>query len=157
MTEWARLSPKERGEARLHYQELRQLSPADRQARWEKYQSLSADERRELAARAKPASAPVREPTARAARPAPVQKSNLVSTQPPAAAVRPVAPTVVQARPGATTTLMSNRPAPPVHQQPGMPKVAATPGFVDHNTLLPQKGAQAAGTRPAPSASAPKQ
>jgi hypothetical protein len=68
--------------------------------------------------------------------------------------VKPVAPTVVQAKPGATTTLMSKPANPPAHQQPGLPKVAATPGFVDRTTLLPQKGAQAAGTR-APAASAP--
>lgn len=159
MTEWARLSPKERGEARLHYQELRQMNPAERQARWEQYQALPPDQRRRLAERAGPASAPERStsrPRAAAAASAPVPKSNIVSAMPPpTGAVRPVAPTVVQAKPGATTTLMSKPAAPPVHQQPGLPKVAATPGFVDRTTLLPQKGAQAAGTRSASAASAP--
>jgi len=28
-----------------------------------------------------------------------------------------------------------------------LPKIAATPGFVDRNTLLPQRGAQSAGVR----------
>ncbi|HEY6355869.1 MAG TPA: hypothetical protein VIY30_15385, partial [Burkholderiaceae bacterium] len=70
-----------------------------------------------------------------------------------AAPVKPVAPTVVQAAPGATTTLVTRQPAPPAHQQAGMPKIAATPGFVDRNTLLPQRGAQSAGVRT--SASAP--
>jgi hypothetical protein len=50
---------------------------------------------------------------------------------------------------------MSRPATPPAHQQPGLPKVAATPGFVDRTTLLPQKGAQAAGTRSASAASAP--
>jgi hypothetical protein len=159
MAQWARLSPKERGEARLHYQELRQMSPAERQARWEQYQALPPDQRRQLAARAAPASAPERTNgragRAAAAASAPVPKSNIVSSlPPPTAAVKPVAPTVVQAKPGATTTLMSKPANPPAHQQPGLPKVAATPGFVDRTTLLPQKGAQAAGTR-APAASAP--
>ena len=57
------------------------------------------------------------------------------------------APTVVQAQPGATTTLISKRPRRPSHQQPGLPKIAATPGFVDKSTLLPQRGPQGAATR----------
>jgi hypothetical protein len=156
MSEWSKLSPKERTEARLNYQELRQLTPAERQARWEQYQALPPAQRHELATRAAPASAPER--VARGVRngaSAAAPKSNIVSPLPLAAAgVKPVAPTVVQAKPGATTTLMSKRPAPPPHQQPGLPKVAATPGFVDRTTLLPQRGAQAAGTR-APASSAP--
>jgi hypothetical protein len=31
-----------------------------------------------------------------------------------------------------------------------MPKIAAQPGFVDKSTLLPQRGAQGAATRPTP-------
>jgi hypothetical protein len=61
---------------------------------------------------------------------------------------------VVQAQPGATTTLISKRPTPPAHQQAGIPKIAATPEFVDKRTLLPQRGPQAAATRSA-AASAP--
>lgn len=155
MTQWARLSPKERGEARLHYQELRQLTPAERQARWEQYRALPPEQRARLAERA----APGREisATAPAAPGSGVQqKSNLVTLPPaPAGGARPVAPTVVQARPGATTTLISKPPAPPAHQQPGLPKVAATPGFVDSTTLLPRRGAQAAGVRSAASGAAP--
>jgi hypothetical protein len=43
----------------------------------------------------------------------------------------------------------------PAHQHAGMPKIAATPGFVDGNTLLPKRGPQVAGVRPAGSAPAP--
>ena len=68
---------------------------------------------------------------------------------------RPVAPAVVQASPGATTTLVTRQPAPPSHQQAGMPKITATPGFVDSNTLLPKRGPQGAGMRPAASAPPP--
>lgn len=144
MAQWARMSPKERGEARLHYQELRQITPAERQARWEKYQALPPEERAKLAEQARPADkAAPRNPSANANR-----KSNLVTLPPPNSGnVKPVAPTVVQAKPGATTNLMSRQPAPPAHQQPGLPKVAATPGFVDSTTLLPRRGAQAAGVR----------
>jgi hypothetical protein len=56
---------------------------------------------------------------------------------------------VVQAQPGATTTLITKRPVPPTHQQTGLPKIAATPEFVDKATLLPQRGPQGAATRSA--------
>src|SRR4029453_3048865 len=46
-----------------------------------------------------------------------------------------------------STTLMSRRPTPPAHQQTGLPKIAATPGFVDRSTLLPQRGPQGAAAR----------
>lgn len=162
MTEWARLSPSERGEARLHYQELRQLSPAERQARWEQYQALPPERRQQLAARAAPSASAAQKQgngsavkAARAAS-APVPKSNLVHGAPVGVSTpHAVSPTDVQARPGATTTLITRSPAPPLHQQAGLPKIAATPGFVDRKTLLPQRGAQAAATRSAAAASAP--
>lgn len=155
MGQWARLSPKERGEARVNFQELRQLTPAEKQARWERYQTLTVEQKAELARRAAPA--PDRSSgQAGSARPADAsQKSNIVSaTTPRAAPAKPVAPTVVQAGPGATTNLITQKPNPPMHQQPGLPKVTATPGFVDKTTLLPRRGAQAAGVREAASAPA---
>ena len=75
-------------------------------------------------------------------------KSNIVAAPEPAVMPRLVAPTVVQAQPGATTTLLSRRATPPAHQQAGLPKIAATPDFVDRATLLPQRGAQGAAIRP---------
>ena len=53
----------------------------------------------------------------------------------------------VQAQPGATTTSMAKRAAPPAHQQTGLPKIAASPGFVDKTTLLPKRGPQGAAIR----------
>jgi hypothetical protein len=44
--------------------------------------------------------------------------------------------------------------APPVHQQTGLPKIAATPEFVNKATLLPQRGPQGAAARSAAAASA---
>ena len=75
-------------------------------------------------------------------------KSNLVPNPTFTAPPRPVAPSVVQAKPGATTTLITRAPEPPRHQQTGLPKIAATPGFVDKSTLLPQRGPQGAAARP---------
>jgi hypothetical protein len=159
MSEWAKLTPEQRGAARLHFQEAKQLPAQDRQDRWNAYQALPPEKKRELAERASPGSAASahRPPAAgdaaerRAAREPAQAKSNIVPNPALSAPPKPVAPTVVRAGPGATTTLMSKRPAPPSHQQTGLPKIAATPEFVHRSTLLPQKGPQAAGTRPASS------
>ncbi len=151
MTEWVKLSPAQRGQARMNYQEVRQLTKEERQARWEAYQALTPEQRSKLAARAAPATAANAArngDAARKAAPTPrdaIQaKTNLVPNTSYAAPPRAVGPTVVQAQPGATTSLISKRPAPPSHQQPGLPKIAASPGFVDKSTLLPQRGAQGA-------------
>jgi Protein of unknown function (DUF3106) len=148
MAEWAKLTPQERGRARLNYQEAKQLPTQDRQARWETYQALSPEQKRLLAARSVAASAPPASP-ALASREAPQAKSNLVPNPAFAAPPKQVEPTVTRAGPGATTTLMSKRPSPPTHQQTGLPKIAATPEFVDKATLQPQRGPQAAATRSA--------
>ncbi|HEV7915678.1 MAG TPA: DUF3106 domain-containing protein [Albitalea sp.] len=151
MTEWARLSPQQRGQARLAYQEAKQVAPQDRQARWEAYQALTAEQKHQLQARAaRPVPpAPKAAVTAQQRSDKPQAKSNIVPNPAFAAPPKPVAPTVVQAQPGATTTLISKRPVPPAHQQTGMPKITATPGFVDKTTLLPQRGPQGAATRSA--------
>ena len=139
MAEWARMTPAERGRARLQFQQSRQIPAEDRQARWEAYKALPDEERKELARRAKPASKPPAEAkTAEAS-----AKRNIVAPTRPAP-LRPVAPTVVQAKPGATTTLITDKPAPALHQQAGLPKIAATQGFVDPQTLLPRRGPQGA-------------
>lgn len=154
MTAWAKMSPAERGQARLNFQSARQITPEERQARWQAYQELTPEQRRKLAARAAPAPAPATRNgdaarrAAQSSRDGVQAKSNIVPNPSFAAAPRPVAPTVVQAAPGATTSLISKRPTPPVHQQPGLPKIAATPGFVDKQTLLPQRGAQGAAASP---------
>ncbi len=156
MTEWAKLTPRERGEARLHFQEAKQLPAEDRQARWKAYEALSPEQRQQLAARAAPSAEAVRRPGPAATRPdkgareaSSQAKSNIVPNSSYAAPPRTVAPTVVQARPGATTTLITRRPNPPGHQQTGMPKIAATPEFVNRATLLPKRGPQGAATRSA--------
>lgn len=149
MSEWVKLSPAERGQARLNFQNARQITPQERQERWQAYQSLSPEERDRLAARAAPAGGTAnRRNGTPASRDGVQNKSNIVPNPTLAASRKPVAPSVVQAAPGATTTLISKRPAPPTHQQPGLPKIAATPNFVDKQTLLPQRGAQGAAVVP---------
>lgn len=146
MAGWAQLTPAERGHARLSFQESKQLSSEEKQQRWEAYQALSAEERSALANRAKPAAERPIAPQRTAAQP----RSGAASA-PGTPLIKPIAPTLVQAKPGATTTLMTKPPTPPPHQQPGQPTIAAKPGQVDGRTLLPKSGPQAA------AASAPRQ
>ena len=154
MIEWAAMTPQQRAQVRLLFQEAKQVAPQNRKESWDAYQALPSDERQRLAARAAAetaaaASGAASDAARRGARGdrTAQAKSNIVATPAPAPAPRAVAPTVVQAQPGATTTLMSRRAAPPSHQQVGLPKIAATPDFVDGVTLLPQRGAQAAAVR----------
>jgi hypothetical protein len=168
MAEWAALTPLERGQVRLNYQEAKQAPAQNRQASWDAYQALAPEQRRELADRAAPMATsasragPNATKTATAAAQAPSRtfdgpqpKSNTVPNPALAALPKPVAPTVVQVQPGATTTLISKQPAPPAHQPTGMPKIAATPEFVDEKTLLPQTGAQSTAAGRPTAASAP--
>lgn len=148
MADWARLTPEQRGQARQNYQAAKGLPADERQAQWEAYQRLSPEERRRLASRAAPPSVSP-EPRGDKA------KSNIVPNPAHAAPARRVAPTTLQAQPGATTTIITQRPAPPPHQHTGLPKIAASPTFVDKSTLLPRRGPQAAATRSA-AASAPE-
>jgi hypothetical protein len=159
MSEWAQLSPQQRGQARLAYQEAKQVAPKDRQAQWQAYQALPADQKRQLQARAVPSATGNGKSATRASQRTdqadrPQAKSNIVPNPAHAAPLKPIGPTVVQARPGATTRLISKRPMPPAHQQTGLPKIAATPGFVDKATLLPKRGPQGAATRSPPTAAA---
>jgi len=166
MTEWAQLSPRERGQARINFQEAKQVSPHDRQAQWDAYQALPAEQKRQLAARAVPAPKDsTRRTNLGVSHPesassfvdeTPAAKSNIVPNPAHAQAPRQVAPTVVQAAPGATTTLITKRPVPPAHQQTGLPKIAATPEFVDRATLLPQRGPQGAAATRSAAASDPQ-
>ncbi|MEO7056188.1 MAG: DUF3106 domain-containing protein, partial [Caldimonas sp.] len=152
MSEWARLSPVERGQARMRFEEARQVPGADRRERWRDYQALSAEAKQLLAARAASAAASSRADVARReaavartrnGRDSREAKVNIVPNAAPARPPREVAPTLMQAGPGATTTLITRRPMPPVHQRTGMPKIAATPEFIDRSTLLPRRGPQA--------------
>lgn len=155
MRDWVRLSPEERSRARINYRDAKDISPQERRSSWEAYQALSEDERKRLARQAARSREGAASSTrgAQKAKSGSRAKSNIVPNPAFASQPKPVAPVTLQARPGATTTSISKRPAPPWHQQPGMPKIAATPEFVDSHTLLPKVGPQA--VAPLPAASAP--
>jgi len=146
MSEWSRLSPQDRARARLNFQEARQIGREERQQQWDAYRALPPEQRRELAERSRPADTAPRRGSRSPSDDAASVKSNVVRA-PAAPPAQPVGPTVVQRGAGATTNLVSKPTAPPLHQQAGLPKVVATPGFVDSATLLPQRGAQGAAVR----------
>jgi Protein of unknown function (DUF3106) len=150
MADWSQTTPQQRGRARAQFQAARGLDPNERQSRWEAYQALPPEQRQKLAEQAEPPRTRGDQRRSAGARneDGPDLKSNIVRTPRASSDPRPVTPTVVQSGPGATTTLMGQPASPPLHQQPGMPKMTATPGFVDRNTLLPQRGPQGAGARP---------
>jgi hypothetical protein len=156
MKEWARLTPAERGEVRQRYQEAQQVPAPARSAKWEQYQNLPPDAKQQLAARAAASAAPAKgDPvpgarTGAAAREANQAKANVVPNPTLAQRPKPVAPTMVQAAPGATTRFITRPATPPEHQQSGMPKITATPEFVNRSTLLPRRGPQAAAVEPVP-------
>lgn len=155
MSGWAGLPAKDRNEARARFQDSSRLPQDERKARWEAYQSLSAEQRQALAdqAQARKAGKPVTPVTVKPAdRVEPPQpKSNVVTAAlPPVGSGKTVAPGTLKAGPGASTRPISQRPAPPRHQQAGLPKIAATPEFVHSTTLLPQRGPQGAAVTPPP-------
>lgn len=137
MAEWARMTPSERGRARLSFQESKQFSPEQKQAHWEAYQALPDNERRALADRNQPST--VNKPASTAS-----AKHSRAASATSTSGTKAVTPTLTQAKPGATTSLMTATIDPPAHHRPGQPKIAAEPGLVDPSTLLPQSGPQAA-------------
>ncbi|WP_416462790.1 DUF3106 domain-containing protein [Rubrivivax gelatinosus] len=146
MAAWTQLTPSERARARLQFQQARQFSAEDRQARWQAYQALPDDERKQLAERARPPKRAETRMRDGADDEDGKPKRNIVATPRPQVP-KPVAPAVIQAAPGATTTLITTQPSSPAHHQAGMPKIIATDGFVNPVTLLPRRGPQGAAVR----------
>lgn len=54
MTEWISLSKQERHQARLNFSESKQITPTQKAATWDAYQSLSAEEKKNLASQRPP-------------------------------------------------------------------------------------------------------
>jgi hypothetical protein len=121
MKEWVALSPQQRAQARINFARTRELSKElsaeEKKAKWEAYQSLSAEEKRKLAAKAptRPVGA------APAAKPVSRQKLAALPAAPAPAASKP-APKIelsqpMEAAPGllpvATPDLAHGAPAQP--------------------------------------------
>ena len=155
MRDWTRLSAAERQQARAGFQAAaQQLNPGDRQAKWEAYQALPPEKRQQLADKAAKKQAPKKVGVPAAAAIASQTKSNLVPALPKSLPVKPVAPSVLQAKPGVSTVLITQHALRPSHQRAGQTKVWADPSLVDSKTLLPKRrpasAAPAAATASAP-------
>ena len=124
MTEWVTLSPVQRNQARLNFAKTTELSPAEKQAKWEAYQALSAEEKKKLAERAPKA---------------PAGAATTVKTVPKAKLLGASAPAGAASAPPSTATTPIERPK-PVAKIPSLREApAATFRHVDRNTLLPQQ------------------
>lgn len=152
MADWSTMSTDERSAARLRYQESKQLTPterqAERQANWERYQSLSEEQRRSLAAKATAAASSAAAPAKLAPKPvarpgsAPMPQAQAAKANAPGASAspRPVNLGSVQGTSGASTRPISRLPEPPLPQQKlGHPRINATPDKVQSATLLPRR------------------
>lgn len=167
MATWSALTPQQRGRARQQFQEARRMSPEERVERWDAYQALPPEKRDELADKAAKNRRPSKRAAPGSARPEAARSAGgaaggqRAGKETPAAAKtsipnvivtpvynlppKPVGPTIVQVRPGATTALMSRRPAPAPQREIVLPKMTGTPEFVDSNTLLPRRPTPADG------------
>jgi hypothetical protein len=160
MVEWSHMTVAQRIQARRNFQETRNLSKEEREARWKAYQALPEEKKRELAAKraAAPASAASTTVAVRRHVSPPLYsvqpKSNLVSPAAPVRSAAGSAPLGTLVRPGVTTTLLTRRASPPAHQHDGGPKIATGPNSVDRTTLLPRHttvaAASTAASAPAP-------
>lgn len=149
MTQWASLSPQERGQTRLQFNEARRVAATTRAEQWKRYNELSDADRQQLASIAVPASPT--EPTAAVRHSKPSfligepRTPGKVNTTPASSSglVKVSTPAVVQARAGATTTLISTPPSPPAHQPAGQPKIGLA-----LNPKAPARGGQLGRSEP---------
>lgn len=117
MKAWVALSPQQRAQARLNFAKTKELSKEltaeEKQAKWQAYQALSAEEKRKLAAKAPPrpaGAAPAAKPVAaqklatvpsRADKPKAKPATKIVVTPPPAGQPDLLSTTAPPATPGA--------------------------------------------------------
>lgn len=143
MVEWTRMSPAERQRARIGYQHAGELRAPEQEsqlrAKWDAYQALPADKRQRLAERAAEKASVAGHD---APPPSRVTRANAPIQRAPLAAA--TGPTIVQALPGATTVLLTQRAEPPLagaRAVPGRPLRAPRDAGLDPNTLLPRRPA----------------
>lgn len=148
MHDWTRLSAAERQQARLGFQVAQQIKTGDRQAKWEAYKALPPERREQLAEQAKLRQKAQKSGAASSDANRPQSKSNLVPNPARMLPSKPVAPSLLQARPGASTVLISQAAAMPAHQRAGKTKIWADPSLVDGKTLLPKRAGRASDIEP---------
>lgn len=167
MVAWTRMTPAERQKARIGYQhagELRSEEQASRlQAKWEAYQALSPESRQRLAERAAEKASghrPGKDDKALQADAAPGKTAASLLVPAPSAGLPPPltlsnsGPTVMLARPGATTVLLTQRPPSALTRATALggpvgaalggtvrPLRSPREGHLNPQTLLPQPAA----------------
>lgn len=118
MTEWVALSPRQRAEARLNFAETSKHSHDEKKAKWQAYQNLSPEEKRKLAAGARPitkGAAPAIKPSAAqklAVVPAPAAKAGGKQNAPVAGAAGKLDHNTPQSAPAAPAAALPGAPAP---------------------------------------------
>ena len=112
MTEWAQMSPTQRTQVRIGWQEAQRVTADERQAKWERYQALSAEQRELLKLRAS-------------------QRHQRITKT---ATAQPLTPLMTQARAGASTVTSGSRSAPSLMQPLPLARL-------DPQTLLPKSPA----------------
>ncbi len=145
MIEWTRMSPTERQQARVGFQsnpQLRddKLQSEKLQSKWQAYQALTPEERQALAQKGAEKAAqkhPGGKAAAEASKPLNGTKSSFVPQKPAAAPVA-VAPSVLQAKPGVTTVLITQGRPVAGSRPAGRGKLVVDPALVDPKTLLPR-------------------
>ena len=145
MIDWTRMSPTERQQARVGFQSNPQLRDdklqSERlQSKWEAYQALTPEERQALAQKGAEKAAqkhPGGRPGGEGPKLPSGAKSSYVPAK-PAAAPLAVAPSVLQARPGVTTVLITEGHRAQPARLAGRGKLVVDPALVDPKTLLPR-------------------
>lgn len=143
MTQWAGLTPRQRETARLMYAEVANLPAATKQAQWQAYQALSADEKQKLR-KEQPRLTPR---TAIAPKPTAADKMQRVPTAVPGQSK--LDPRIVLTTPGAAAQTVVRKASPPAS--------AAQPANSSSTSPTPAASgpsAPGAAAGPAPAASA---
>src|SRR5574337_540417 len=130
MIEWASLTEQQRAEARVNFAAPKQLSGAEKLAKWEAYQALSPEQREELAAKAPP--------RIRSAAPSlrPLAHPEMRPIRPARPALRREASAKRSEEQGAGTPTTHGEAAIPTPANPAA-ATAPAPQPVNPNTLLP--------------------
>lgn len=115
MTDWTTLSPQQRTRARLNFAETKDLTPEEKEVRWQAYQALSSEEKKNLA-RSAPSGF---RGAAAAVKPVPAYKLATTPARPPA-----------EPQSGDVTS-------------PVRPRVLLGTSQLNKNTLLPKPAASA--------------
>jgi hypothetical protein len=140
---WARLSPIERQQARQSFKQVLQAKPQDLEAKWEAYQALPPEQREALAGKAAQKRQPTTTsaagvaPTSAAVVSPPERKPGaaLIPMPLPTTSRQPQGTALLQAKPGVTTVLITQRPAPAASK---IRRQFFDAKQLDNKTLLPK-------------------